>query len=552
MSHESVGAKSCPFSPEAGERVGARGSPAPVVEAAGGTWGPPRTPGAPLARGPAARPAPWLAALLLALLPAAARAQFDAPPPAVAVAAPGVVALVVSQNPRHLPRPADAPPPLKLGAYPLPGQRPDPKLDLSDPANAADYTLGSGVVLDARQGLVLTTYSLIDGARKVYARTSSGAGCYADIHAADARADLAVLKLIDPPGRLAAVALFQGRTTPGAGGQRPNLPRGLPVVALGHPTPASAASGQATAAFGRVTEVGQRWPGLAAAPESDAKHKPLSHFAVLLRTDAASTFACPGAAVLNGAGELVALTAPASGVSGPDGGGYAIPMDVNYRRIVEVLKKGREVEYGFLGVSLLPQAGRGPGFDGGLAISGVTPGGPAARAELRGGPRGFFGDTITAIDGTPLDDLDDLFLAVGSALAGSEVVLDVADGQGQRRRVTATLAKYPHALPKLSSVGAPTAFGLRADYGSVLTLDQSLGAIPPGVAAEFAPGSAVAKKFAALDAPGAVRAWVVTEVDGTPVGTPADFARLTAGKDSATFTVADAAQPGRTYPLTLP
>ena len=126
--------------------------------------------------------------------------------------------------------------------------------------------------------------------------------------------------------------------------------------------------------------------------------------------------------------------------------------------------------------------------------------------------------------------------------------------QGDRRRARATLAKYPHDLPKLSSVGPPSAFGVRADYASVAALGQNLPSFPRGVAAEFDPGSATGKKFAALVPKGQEppRAWVVTAVDGRPVMTPKEFGRLTAGKDSVTLTVADAARPDETFPLTLP
>ena len=266
------------------------------------------------------------------------------------------------------------------------------------------------MVLDAKAGLVLTTYSLIDGARKIFARSSTGVGCYADITAADARADLAVLKLLDPPARLGAVPIFRGRTTPTAAGDGPNIVKGMAVVALGHPAPANAADGKPVAGFGTITEVRKRWPSAGRDAATDSKLKPLGQFAVLVSCDVRVTHSCPGAALVNLEGELVALGSPALGVSGPDAGGYAVPMDVNFRRIVDVLMKGREVEYGFLGVYFDQRRGGRRPRAGGLTISKVTPGGPAALAGLQGGPGGFFGDTIVAVDGTPLDEEDDLFL----------------------------------------------------------------------------------------------------------------------------------------------
>src|SRR5262245_47088945 len=69
-------------------------------------------------------------------------------------------------------------------------------LDLSHP-NHQPEAYGSGVVLDAANGLVLTNAHVVRGATKVYVRLPGNRGSYADIHACDPRSDLAVLKLLD-------------------------------------------------------------------------------------------------------------------------------------------------------------------------------------------------------------------------------------------------------------------------------------------------------------------------------------------------------------------
>ena len=59
-----------------------------------------------------------------------------------------------------------------------------------------------------------------------------------------------------------------------------------------------------------------------------------------------------GGAVVNMKGELVGLTTMASSPAGFDAmAGYAIPMDRIGRRAVETLKQGKEIEYGFLGIT---------------------------------------------------------------------------------------------------------------------------------------------------------------------------------------------------------
>src|SRR6266542_1810891 len=103
--------------------------------------------------------------------------------------------------------PRDAKNPGKLGVYEPAKLLLDPKisdadrillqkkLDLADP-HIVPPAFGSGVVVDAR-GLILTNYHVVQEAAKIYVRLPGGKGSYADIHAADARSDLAVLKLLN-------------------------------------------------------------------------------------------------------------------------------------------------------------------------------------------------------------------------------------------------------------------------------------------------------------------------------------------------------------------
>ena len=78
---------------------------------------------------------------------------------------------------------------------------------------------GSGVVVDADQGLVLTMAHLVHNAAKIYVRLPGGHGNWADIHAADPRSGLAVLKLLDmvPDPRLKAIPLGDGSHLPRGG-----------------------------------------------------------------------------------------------------------------------------------------------------------------------------------------------------------------------------------------------------------------------------------------------------------------------------------------------
>ena len=84
------------------------------------------------------------------------------------------------------------------------------ELDLSSP-DVVPESYGSGVVVDADAGLVLTMAHVVHNATKVYVRLPGGRGSWADIHAADPRSDLAVLKLIDPPAGLRGAPIRRRR-----------------------------------------------------------------------------------------------------------------------------------------------------------------------------------------------------------------------------------------------------------------------------------------------------------------------------------------------------
>jgi serine protease Do len=130
----------------------------------------------------------------------------------VAEAEPAVACVLVSRSDgyRRYEREPSPDVPGKLGRFippPLPAAtrfgQPDPQqkailaLDLSSPDHVPE-SFGSGVVIDAAQGLVLTNAHVVRNATKLYVRLpadkdGNDRGSWADIHASDPRSDLAVL-----------------------------------------------------------------------------------------------------------------------------------------------------------------------------------------------------------------------------------------------------------------------------------------------------------------------------------------------------------------------
>jgi len=470
----------------------------------------------------------------------------------IADASPGVVAVVVA----HAKYPArfDEKGPGKLGQYepslPPAGFRqaltavPVDPLDLSDPANAADHTFGAGIVLDAKSRLVLVPYHLVDGATKVFVRGSAGKGSYADVRAADARSDLAVLELIDPVPGLKSAKLATVHLVDAPDGSKVNLKPGSFVVAVGHPLAAGLGDGSPSGSFGTLSNTRRRSAVAPGGSRDDERRRPLHAYGNLLKTDARVALGASGSAVLNLDGEVIGLASAIAAVSGSEvNGGYALPMDANYRRIIASLAAGKEVEYGFLGV--LP----GSATAAGVGVSTVTGGCPAADSGVRPG------DIIRSVDGHPLTSIDDLHLYVGAALAGSKATLSLQRGR-ETVTATVTLAKNHNTMPFVATVRPPSVAGLRVDYASVRyaqAADRGNGAAVyavPGVAVrELDAGSAAEKKFA--DA-GDISRWLITRVDGKAVSTPAEFYAAAAGKASVKLTLADITAANHAMTVQLP
>jgi serine protease Do len=331
------------------------------------------------------------------------------------------------------------------------------KLDLADPGHLPE-AFGSGVVIDP-QGLILTNYHVVRDATKIFVRLPGDKYGYADIHAADPRSDLAVLHLLNSR----ALPLKSIRV-----GDASGVERGQFVLTLANPFAAGFRDGQPSASWGIVSNTRRRVPGEV---REEERTKPLYCYGTLLQTDTRLHLGCSGGALLNLKGELIGLTTSLAAIHGGDTpGGFALPLDAGLRRILDVLKRGEEVDYGFLGVAFKEQR---PDLGKGVTVEYVTPGSPAEQqARLR--PR----DVILAVNDAPVHESDDLFLHLGTQLAGTKVKLKV-----------------------LHAVQQP----------------QRLDRIPAGVlVSEVQPGTAAA---AAQLKPGEV----ITHVNGRPVTAPAGF-----------------------------
>lgn len=373
------------------------------------------------------------------------------------------------------------------------------QLDFTDPAYVP-RAFGSGVVVDGGEGLILTNYHVIQDATKLFVRLPGGKYGYADIHAADPRCDLAVLRLLNKDALpLQAITL----------GDADKLQRGHFILTLANPFAGGFRDGQPSASWGILSATRRR----ATRPfKEEERVKPLHYYGTLLQTDARLHVGCSGGALLNLSGELVGLTTSIAAIQGDDTpGGFSIPINANMHRILDVLKRGEEIDYGFLGVGFNEKNGNGKL---GVQLTLVGRGSPAAvDGKLQDG------DTILEINGVPIHEPDDIFVTIGTQLAGTKVKLHVLQKDG-KHMVDVTLGKLQVPGKRIASSMKSRPFyrGLRVDYSSLVAQPPiSAFSIPAGVLISDVQVESAADRAKLKSGD------VITHVNGLAVTTPAAF-----------------------------
>jgi S1-C subfamily serine protease len=259
-------------------------------------------------------------------------------------------------------------------------------------------------------GEVLTNNHVVDGATSITVTVVSTGNTYtATVVGTDPTEDVAVLQLQDASG-LATI-------TPGTDG----VDVGEAVTAVGN---AGGTGGTPSAAAGTVTAVEQT---ITASDETGGDSEQLEG---LIETDADVQSGDSGGPLYDADGEVVGMDTAAS--SGPVVDGYAIPID-------DALSIARQIVSGvddatihqgypaFLGVSVRD------GGSGAL-VAGVASGTAAADAGLAAG------DTITALDGQPVDSADTLSALTKRHRAGDTATVSWSDSSGGHHSAAVVLA----------------------------------------------------------------------------------------------------------------
>ena len=275
----------------------------------------------------------------------------------------------------------------------------------SMPRERVQRSLGSGVVVDAEAGLILTNNHVIDGADDILITLQDGREFTAEFIGSDRDTDLAVVR-IEAEG-LNALSLFNSDA----------LRVGDFVVAVGNPF----GLGQ-TVTSGIVSALGR----------SGLRGLEYQNF---IQTDASINPGNSGGALVNLRGELVGINTAIFTPSGGNVGiGFAIPASMaNY--IMRQLIEFGEVRRGSLGVEVqdltaqLREAMRLEGVDGAL-VTQVSQNSAAERAGLRSG------DLITSLDRRPIQSTQSLRNIEGLLSIGQPVELEyLRDGRSRSAQV---------------------------------------------------------------------------------------------------------------------
>ena len=318
---------------------------------------------------------------------------------------------------------------------------------------------GSGVIVDAEQGLILSNHHVVDKADDVTITLKDRRRFEAEVLGSDPGTDVALLK-IEAEG-LTALRL----------GDSDALEVGDFVIAIGNPF----GLGQ-TVTSGIVSALGRS--GINVEGYED-----------FIQTDASINPGNSGGALVNLHGELVGINTAIIGPSGGNVGiGFAVPTRIA-AAVMRQLEEHGEMQRGRIGVmiqNLTPDLAEALelAVRQGALVSRIESDSPAEDAGLQAG------DVIVAMNGAAVEGSRDLRNAIGMVRVGEEVEIDVQ--RGQRRLQINVRVGGPETGAPLGAVESPPALE-GATLRDLREGDPAHGRVEGVIAAEVEPGSPAAR-----------------------------------------------------------
>ncbi|HEV8586691.1 MAG TPA: Do family serine endopeptidase [Methylomirabilota bacterium] len=279
---------------------------------------------------------------------------------------------------------------------------------------------GSGVIVDAKNGYVMTNAHVVKDAREVLVTLKDNRRLPAKLVGADPGTDIAVVKV--DPKNLVDVKL----------GDSDAMQVGDFVIAIGNPF----GLGQ-TATSGIVSALGR----------SGLSMEGYEHF---IQTDASINPGNSGGPLVNLRGEVIGINTAI--VATGQGIGFAIPANMVKRVTAQLIDRGR-VQRGWIGVALQPMSAElaqalGLPDTKGAIVARVYPDSPAAAAGLAQN------DVIVGFDGTTVDDYHQLQRLSSEAEVGRKVKLDLVRKR-EKKTVELKVAEAPDTGPSGDTATRP-------------------------------------------------------------------------------------------------
>lgn len=281
--------------------------------------------------------------------------------------------------------------------------------------------LGSGVIIDAKKGHILTNHHVINNAEKIHVQLHDGREYEATVVGSDSMSDVALLQL-EKAENLTEINFANSD----------ELRVGDFAIAIGNPF----GLGQ-TVTSGIISALGRT--GLN-----------LDNLENFIQTDAAINSGNSGGALVNLNGDLVGIN---TAILGPNGGnvgiGFAIPVNMAKNLVEQILEFG-EVRRGVLGVQggeLTSDLAQAFGYETnhGAFVSQVVPDSAADLAGIKAG------DIITAVNGKDIRSFGELRAKIATLGTGKKVKLNLIRN-GKSQTVTAVLKESAMSKAKAESL----------------------------------------------------------------------------------------------------
>ena len=359
-------------------------------------------------------------------------------------------------------------------------------------------SLGSGFVVDAKEGIIVTNNHVIADADDIEVNFQDGIRLKATLVGKDTKTDLAVLK-VDPSKHKMTAVKF---------GDSDKMRIGDWVMAIGNP-------------FGLGGTVTL---GIVSAVNRDINSGPYDDY---IQTDAAINRGNSGGPLFDMAGEVIGInTAIISPSGGSTGIGFSIPSKLA-SEVVDQLRKYGETRRAWLGVRIQQVTddiadSLGMGQARGALVAGIVKGGPVDNGSIEPG------DVIVKFDGQDIHEMRDLPRIVAEDEVGKTVdVVVVRKGKEKTVKVklgrledqdehaanaTSKSQQHPNAKPAEGAVLGMTLGELNQDNRAKFKISPDVKGV---VVMQVAPDSPAAEKGIA---PGEV----ITEISQESVSTPKD------------------------------